>query len=134
MKNKTEHQGQSSPKSIGTLTALRCILGQNLEILTSICGDLSYGQAQNGVNFDFWVQFDLEIQGQPSQKTIGILTKVFYISGPNLVILAQTADELLRGQAGDWRTDTRTHTHTQATTIPEGQNWPRVIKLITVMS
>ena len=25
-----------------------------------------------------------------------------------------------------WLTDTRTHTHIQATTIPEGQNWPRV--------
>ena len=30
----------------------------------------------------------------------------------------------MRGQAGNWRTDTRTHT--QATTIPEGQNWPRI--------
>ena len=27
-----------------------------------------------------------------------------------------------------WLTDRHTHTHTQATTIPEGQNWPRVIK------
>ena len=27
--------------------------GQNLEILTSIDGDLSRRQAQNGVNFDF---------------------------------------------------------------------------------
>ena len=25
-----------------------------------------------------------------------------------------------------WLTDRHTHTHTQATTIPEGQNWPRV--------
>ena len=45
-------------------------------------------------------------------KIIGILTKVFYISGPNLVILAWVVDELLHGQADDWRTDTRTHTHT----------------------
>ena len=31
----------------------------------------------------------------------------------------------------DTQTDRQTHTHTQtqATTIPEGQNWPRVIKL-----
>ena len=26
----------------------------------------------------------------------------------------------------DGHTDTQTHRHTQATTIPEGQNWPRV--------
>ena len=88
IKNETEHQGQSSPKSIMTLTVLRCIFGQNLEILTSIGGDFSHGQAQNGVNFDFKVRFDLEVQGQSSHKIIGILTKVFSISGPNLVILA----------------------------------------------
>ena len=28
----------------------------------------------------------------------------------------------------DGHTDTHTYTHTQATTIPEGQNWPRVKK------
>ena len=27
-----------------------------------------------------------------------------------------------------WLTDRHTHTHTQATTIPEGHNWPRVTK------
>ena len=71
---------------------LRCTIGQNLEILTSIGGDLSHGQAQNGVNFEFCIQFDLEVQGQLSQQTIGISTKVFYISGSNLLILASTAD------------------------------------------
>ena len=30
------------------------------------------------------------------------------------MILAWTVDELLHGQADDWRTDTRTHTHTHA--------------------
>ena len=88
IKNETEHQGQSSPKSIGTLAMLRCIFGQNLEILTSIGGDLSCGKAQNEVNFDFWVQFDMEFQGESSPKTIEILTKVFYFSGSNFVILA----------------------------------------------
>ena len=47
-------------------------------------------------------------------KPIGILTNVFYISGPNSVILVHTVDGLLHGQAGDWWTDTRTHTHTHA--------------------
>ena len=83
--------------------------------------ELSRRQAQNGVNFDFEVKFDLEGQGQSPPKTIGILTKVFYTYGPNLVILAWTGDELSRGQTW-WRTDGRT----QATTIPEGQYWPRV--------
>ena len=87
--------------------------------------ELSREQAQNGVNFDFEVKFDLEGQGQSPPKTIGILTKVFYTYGPNLVILAWTGDELSRGQTW-WRTDGLTDGRTQATTIPEGQYWPRV--------
>ena len=69
--------------------------------------ELSRRQAQNGVNFDFEVKFDLEGHGQSPPKTIGILTKVFYTYGPNLVILAWTGDELWRGQTW-WRTDGRT--------------------------
>ena len=57
---------------------------------------LSRGQAQNGVNFDFEVKFDLEGQGQSPPKTIGILTKVFYTYGPNLVTLALMGNELSR--------------------------------------
>ena len=101
--------------------------------------ELSRGQAQNGVNFDFEVKFDLGGQGQSpppkkkkkqqtnkqtnkkyknkkqqkkqqqkTKKTIGILTKVFYIYGPNLVILPETGHDLSRGQARDWRTDGHT--------------------------
>ena len=51
---------------------------------------------------------------------------MFCISDPNLVMLASTADELSCGQASDWYT--HTHGQTQAMTIPEGQNWPWVIK------
>ena len=76
--------------------------------------------------FYFEVKFDLEVQGQLTPETIGILTKVFCSSGPNLVILAWMGDKLWRGQASDYRTNRRTHRQTQATTIPEGQNWPRV--------
>ena len=76
--------------------------------------ELSRGQAQNGVNFDFEVKFDLEGQAQSPPKTIGILTKVFYIYSPNLVILADTGHELSRGQARDWRTDGHTHRQTDA--------------------
>ena len=64
IKNESEDQGQSSPKSKGTLAVPRCIFGPNLEILTSISGDLSRGQAQNGANFYFEVKYDLAAQGQ----------------------------------------------------------------------
>ena len=47
---------------------------------------------------------------------------MFYTFGSNLVILTWTSDKLSPGQAHDWRP----HGQTQATTIPEGQNWPRV--------
>ena len=67
---------------------LRCIFVPNLEIVTSIGGELWHAQAKNGVNFVFGVQFDLASHDQSSHKTIRLLTKVFYISGPNLVILA----------------------------------------------
>ena len=76
--------------------------------------ELSHGQAQHGVHFDFEVKFDLEGQGQSPPKTIGTLTKVFYTYGPNLVILAWTGDELSRGQACGYRTHRRTHRQTDA--------------------
>ena len=55
-------------------------------------------QTQNWVKSDFEVKFDLKGHGRSSHKTIGILTKVFYISGPNLVILASTVNELMHRQ------------------------------------
>ena len=88
VKNWIEDQFQSSPNLVGIWTVLRGIFAPNLEIVTTIGGELWHAQAQNGVNFDFGVQFDLEGHDQSSHKTIGLLTKVFYISGPNLVILA----------------------------------------------
>ena len=119
-------QAQSTPKTIVILTKVFCTSGLNFMVLAWTGDELSHGQAQNGVNFDFEVKINLEGQGEPPPKTIGILTKVFYIYGPNLVILAETGHELSRGQARDWHTDGHTHRHTQATTIPEGQYWPRV--------
>ena len=59
-------------------------------------------QAQNEVNFDFEVKFDLEGQGQSPPKTIGILTKVFYTYGANLVI----------ARTSKWLPHTRTDGHT----------------------
>ena len=126
IKNEIEGWGQSSPKFSGILRVLRCIIGPNLEILSWIGGEWWHGQAQNMAIFYFEVKFDLKVQDQLTPKTIGILTKVFCSSGSNLVILAWTGDKLSRGQASDYRTHRRTHRQTQATTIPEGQNWPRV--------
>ena len=101
----------------GILTVLRCIFLPNLEILPWLGGDLSCGQAQNEANFDFKVEFVLEGQGQWPHK-IGILTKVFCTSDPNMVILPLTGDELLPEQAHDYPThrqvDGRTDTQSDA--------------------
>ena len=114
-----------APQTIGTLTKVFCTSGPNLVVLAWMGDELSRGQAQNGVNFDFKVKFYLDGQSQSPPKTIGILNKVFYTYAPNLVIPAWMGDELSRGQTW-WRTDWRTDGQTQATTIPGGQNWPRV--------
>ena len=73
---------------------------------------VSYGmdKLKMGLNFDFEVKVDLEGKGQSTPKTIGILTKVFYTYGPNLVIFERVmsyhADKLGDGRTGgrtDWR-------------------------------
>ena len=114
IENEIEDQDQSIPKLIGILTQVFCTFCPNLVILAWTGDELSCREAQNGVTFDFEVKFDLEGQGQSPPKTIGILTKVFYTCGPNLVILAWTGDELSRGQASDYRTHGRTDTQTDA--------------------
>ena len=129
IKNWIEDQFQSNPKLVGIWTVPRCIFVPNLEIVTLFGGELWHGQAQNGVNLDFHVKFDLEDQGRSVHKTIGTLTKVFCIFSQNLVLLAWTGPELSRGQqviGTHTQTDTQIHTQTQATTIPEGRNWSRV--------
>ena len=103
-------QAQSTQKTVGILTKVFCTSGPNFVVLAWTGDELSRGQAQIWVNFDFEVKFDLEGQGQSPPKTIGILAKVFYIYGPNLVILAETGHELSRGQAKGWPTHTDTHT------------------------
>ena len=50
-------QAQSTPKTVG-------ISGPNFVVLAWTGDELSHGQAQNGVNFDFEVKFDFEGQGQ----------------------------------------------------------------------
>ena len=48
---------------------------------------------------DFENKLNLTCHAQSTPKTIGILTKVFCTSGPNLVVLAWTGDELSGGKA-----------------------------------
>ena len=127
---------------------------------------------------DFEIKLNLTCQAQSTPKTIGIFTKVFCISGTNLVILAwviartnskwskfwfwskiwpwrsgsiapQNKRDLSQGllhlwskfgdlsfnesqvivQTREWLIHTHTDTQTQATTIPEGQNWAQVMKI-----
>ena len=77
--------------------------------------------------FDFQVKFDLEGQGRPPPKMMGIVNKVFCISDPNLVILAWTVNELSCGQPSDWYTHTDRHTdtgddNTRRPKLASGQN------------
>ena len=48
---------------------------------------------------DFENKLNLTCEVQTNPKTIRILTKVFYTSCPNLVVLGWTGDELSQGQA-----------------------------------
>ena len=132
IENEIEDQDQPIPKLIGILTQEFCTFSPNSVILAWTGDEISCRQAQHGVTFDFEVKFDLEssrsitttIPPPPppphththtkkhKKKTIGILTKVFYSYGPNLVILAWTGDDLSRGQASDYRTHGRTDGHT----------------------
>ena len=59
-----EGEGQLLPKTVGTLTKVFCTCGPYLVVLAWTGDELSREQAQNGVNFDFEVKFDLEGQGQ----------------------------------------------------------------------
>ena len=88
--------------------------------------ELWSGQAQNGVNSDFEVKFDVEGQGQLPRKTIGTLIKVFCIFGPNLAILAWTGPKLSRGQASDWHTDWHTHTDTHTDAGDDNTRRPKL--------
>ena len=64
-------QALSTPKTIGILTKVFCTSGPNLVLLAWTDDELSRGQAQNGVNFDFKGKFVLEGKGQSPPKTIG---------------------------------------------------------------
>ena len=73
-------------KQQGYKNISRFISGPNLVFL-AWTGKLLYRQAQNVINLDLQVKFDLDDQDQSTPKTIGVLTVPRCISGPNLVIL-----------------------------------------------
>ena len=58
-----EGQGQLSPKTTGIVTKVFCTSGPNLVVLARMDDELSCGQAQNGVSFDFQVKSHLDGQG-----------------------------------------------------------------------
>ena len=62
IKNETEDQSQSIPKSTGTLTVARSWLES---VLTN---GADKPKSSNGVHFDFEVKFDLEGQERSPQK------------------------------------------------------------------
>ena len=104
---------------------LFCTFGQNLVILAWMGGELGCGQAQNGVNLDFQVKLDLEGQGRSLHKKIGTLIKVLCIFGSKFGNPSWNGSWDI-ARTSKWLMHRHTHRQTQATTIPEGQNWPRV--------
>ena len=61
-----------------------------------------------------------------TKKTMGILTKVRYTYGPNVVFLAWRVMNYRADRLSDGRTDWWMDGRMQATTIPKGQYWPWV--------
>ena len=106
------YQTRLTPKILGILTKVFCTSGSYLVVLAWKGDELTCGQVQNGVNFDFEVKFNLENQVQTPPKT-----KVIFTTVQILVILAWTGDELLCWQARAYRThrqtDGRTHRRRQ---------------------
>ena len=74
-----------------------CSSGPNLVVLAGTGQELLCGQAQNGVNFDFEVKFDLEGQGQRVVRmrnrwvaTVAGLRHLLVLDGIGLSRMAKT--------------------------------------------
>ena len=129
IKNWIEDQFQSSPKLVGIWTVQRCIFVPNLEIVISIGGESWPGQAQNGINFDFEVKFDLEGQCQSPPKNNRVLNQGLShlwskFGDPCLNwwwVIARTSSWLTHG-----RTDTQTdagNDNTRRPKLASGKNY-----------
>ena len=104
---------QSTPKTIGILTKVFSTSGPNLVVLAWTGDELSRGQAQNVVNFDFEVKFDLEGQGQsPPQNNRDLNQGLLHI-------WSKFGDPSLNGwwviaRTSSWLSHTQTHRQTDA--------------------
>ena len=83
-------------------------LGRSWPLCIFSSGLCIHSGGETGHNGILPFEDELEGHGQSLPKIIGILTKMFCTSGPNLVILAWTGDELWCRQAQCWHTHTRT--------------------------
>ena len=105
---------------------IRCIFGQNLELLTSISGDLSRGQTHRLkmgliLTLKWNLTLKVTVSHPQNNRDRNYLWSKFGDSSLNgWWVIART--NLVTDGRTDWRTDGQT----QATTIPGGQNWPRV--------
>ena len=82
--------------------------------------NLSRGQGQSVVNFDFKVQFDHGGSISPqNSRDLNQLTNALCIYDPNMVIVTWTGHELWRWQARGSRTQRHGHTETQT----DAGNW-----------
>ena len=103
IKNWIEDKFQSSPKLVGIWTVLKW------SFVTSIGGKLWHAKAQNGVNFDFGVQFHLEGHDQsspPKNRDLNDILPKFGDPGWNgWWVITRTIS---------WLTHGRTHTQTDA--------------------
>ena len=112
-----------NPNTIGILTNVFCRFCLNLVVLSWMGDELLWVQTQNEVMSDFKVKLDVEDQGKLTLSLAWILTKVFCVFCPSLVVLAWTDDEWTHRQSLGWRT----HAHTKTDVGNDNtQNWPRV--------
>ena len=126
-----EGQGQLFLKTIGILTKVLCTSGPNLLILAWMADELWCGQAPKMCKFgllsSIWHWRSRSIAPKNNrdlnQAVLHLLSKFGVSSLNRWRFMARTSSGLT-----DTHIDSHTHTdrQTQATTIPEGQNWPRV--------
>ena len=122
---KFDLDGQWSPKQWGSQQGCFASCVWILIVLPSIGSNSSCGHAQNGPHFDFEVKFDLEIHYQwtPNNRESNQSGLHFW---SNFGGSSWNRWQIMTRTPQSWYADAHTDRHMQATTMPEGQNWPRV--------
>ena len=128
-------QAQSTPKTIGILTTVFCTPDPNLVALAWTDDELSRGEAQNGVNFNFEGKFDLEGKSKGKSQSNkqnyrdlnqGLLHLWFQFDDPSLNgsrVITRTSKWLTHG-----RTDRRRQRQYPMAILPSGKNISHLIK------